>query len=136
MPIFFHFEYQSYIVLLTLVNDYYTDRESNYNECQFQLLWMVFYEWYFTNGMKKMHSNIFSSRISHESTTIILNPCHLSFHLSMKRCKTRKWSAMNRMIPLGIRFRYVARNCFRTNRVDTECIILWKISWMEKIYFE
>lgn len=52
-----------------------------------------------------MHSNIFSSRISHESATIILNPCHLSFYLSMKRCKTRKWSAMNR-IPLGIHFQY------------------------------
>lgn len=36
MPTFF--EYQSYIVLLTLVNNYYTDSESNYNECQFQLI--------------------------------------------------------------------------------------------------
>lgn len=114
-------------VLLTLVNNY-TDCESNYNECQLQLIW-IFYEWYFTNGTKRMHSNIFSSRISHESATIILNPCHLSFYLSMKRCKTRKWSAMNRMIPSGIRFRYEARNCFRTNRIDVEYIILWKISW-------
>lgn len=42
MPVFFHFEYQSYIVLLTLVNDYYTDpiiMNVNFN----------YFEWYFTN---------------------------------------------------------------------------------------